>query len=165
MAQSRHLARQEPHVPGPRTARRAILVTVARWTCPNCARSFGRTRQGHECAPALTFDEYFSTGPSWERPIVDAVLAHLRGLGQPVEVEAVSVGIFCKGRRTYIEMRPMKDSVALSFALDRRIEHPRLSRKPAQTGSSWVHFVRLRTPEDVDDVVRAWITESHDLFA
>ena len=42
-----------------------------RWTCPECGRQFGRTNQAHECAPALSIEEYFSTGPEWERPIFE----------------------------------------------------------------------------------------------
>ncbi|HEX6568262.1 MAG TPA: hypothetical protein VF015_03825, partial [Acidimicrobiales bacterium] len=47
------------------------------WTCPECRRRFGRRNQSHECAPAMTLDEYFSTGPERERPIFEAVMAHL----------------------------------------------------------------------------------------
>ena len=41
----------------------------------------------------MTLEEYFSTGPERERPIFEAVKAHLDTNG-PVHVEPVSVGIF-----------------------------------------------------------------------
>lgn len=47
------------------------------WTCPSCERSFGRRNQSHECAPALTVEEYFATGPEFERPIFEVVREHL----------------------------------------------------------------------------------------
>ncbi len=65
------------------------------WTCPKCQRQFARNRQGHECAPAMTVQEYFSTGPTFERPVFDAVMGHLRTLGEPF-IEPVSVGVFVK---------------------------------------------------------------------
>ena len=58
---------------------------VALWTCPSCHRRFGRAGQAHECAPAVTLDEYFSTGPERERPIFEAVMRRLDPLG-PVHV-------------------------------------------------------------------------------
>ncbi|MGZ6979417.1 MAG: DUF5655 domain-containing protein, partial [Acidimicrobiia bacterium] len=70
------------------------------WTCPSCHRQFGRRNQSHECAPAITLEEYFSTGPARERPIFEAVIAHLETVG-PVHVEPVSVGIFIKRSRTF----------------------------------------------------------------
>lgn len=85
------------------------------WTCPSCSRSFRRNRQTHECAPALGVEEYFSTGPDWERPIFEAVLSHLESLG-PMTKEPVSVGIFIKSNGSFVELRPTElfDSSARS---------------------------------------------------
>ncbi|MCA1734941.1 MAG: DUF5655 domain-containing protein [Actinobacteria bacterium] len=108
------------------------------WICPSCSRSFRRSRQSHECAPALELEEYFSTGPEWERPIFEAVLAHLESLG-PMRVEPVSVGIFIKSNGSFVELRPMAKWVALSFPLSRRLSHSRISRKPIDSvGRSFI---------------------------
>jgi hypothetical protein len=133
---------------------------VASWICPSCSRRFGRNGQSHECAPALSLDEYFSTGPERERPIFDAVMAHLVTLGE-VHVEPVSVGIFIKKSGSFIELRPMQRWVALSFNLPRRVQHPKIARKPITAGGRTYHVVNLRGPEDVDDDVRAWLTEAY----
>jgi hypothetical protein len=130
------------------------------WTCPSCHRRFGRTRQGHECAPAMTLEEYFETGPEHERPICEAVLAFVESLG-PVHVEPVSVGIFLKRATTFAQLRPMTKWVALSFVLPRKLDHPRLARKVYSSQSSHYHVVNLRSPADVDDEVRTWLTEAY----
>ena len=93
------------------------------WTCPDCRRRFGRRHQSHDCAPALSLEEYFSTGPAHERPIFEVVRAHVETLG-PCEVEAVSVGIFFKRSRSFAQLRPMQRWVALSFSLPRVVRHP-----------------------------------------
>lgn len=108
----------------------------------------------------MTLDEYFSTGPGWERPIYEAVIAHLGTLG-PVHVEPVSVGIFVKKTGSFLELRPMSRWVALSFMLPRTVRHVRIARKPIRVGARTYHVVNLRGPEDVDDEVRAWLTESY----
>jgi hypothetical protein len=130
------------------------------WTCPHCHRRFRRRGQRHECARALSLEEYFATGPERERPIFEAVMAHLMTLG-PVHVEPVSVGIFIKKSGSFIELRPMARWVALSFSLPRRVTDPRIARKPVPYGGLTYHVVNLRGPEDVDDDVRAWLTESY----
>ena len=43
----------------------------------------------------MTLEDYFATGPAFERPVFDAVMAHLDTIG-PVHVEPLSVGIFLK---------------------------------------------------------------------
>lgn len=137
---------------------------MALWTCPECGRRFGRAGQGHECAPALSLDEYFSTGPERERPIFDAVWAHLSTLssdeGDDVYVEPVSVGIFFKGTSVFAQLRPMTRWVALGFNLHRRLDSDRLSRKVVAHGRRFYHVVNLVGPDDVDDTIRDWLTEA-----
>lgn len=133
------------------------------WICPECGRLFARRGQSHECAPAMTLDEYFSTGPERERPIFEAVIAHLEGLG-PMHVEPVSVGIFIKSSGTFVELRPMIRWVALWFPMPRRIESRRIARKPVPSGRRIWHTVNLTAAEDVDDEVRGWLTEAYAEF-
>ncbi len=129
------------------------------WTCEACGREFGK-RQSHVCAPALSVDAYFAARPPVERAIFERVREHLTSLG-PVIVEPVGVGVLFKGRRTFVELRPKTKWVDLSFGLDRRVEHERVTRTTRTNTSRTYHGVRLRGPEDVDDAVRGWLTESY----
>jgi hypothetical protein len=113
----------------------------------------------HECAPAMPLEEYLATGPPFERPIVDAVLAHVESLG-PVHVEPVSVGIFLKRAQTFAELRPMVRWERLWLRLGRRIESDRIARQ-VRVGTRGYFAVNLRTPDDVDDDVLAWLTEAY----
>jgi hypothetical protein len=131
------------------------------WLCPTCGRQFARVRQGHECAPAMTLDEYFSTGPPHERPVFDAVMAHVTTLG-PVHVEPVSVGIFLKRAGSFLELRPMERWVALWFTLPRRAQHPRIVRKvTSYAAGRYVHVANVRSPDDLDDALRDLLTEAY----
>ena len=130
------------------------------WTCPECGRQFRRTRQSHECAPAMTLDEYFATGPPHERPVFEAVMAHLATLG-PVHVEPVSVGIFIKRDGSFMELRPMERWVAMSFPLRRRAQHRTIVRKVMQWHGRYYHIANVRQPEDLDDALLDLITESY----
>ena len=108
----------------------------------------------------MSLDEYFSTGPAPERPIFEAVMAHLDAVG-PVHVEPVSVGIFLKRGRGFAELRPKRDWVALSFSLRRSVHHRLISRKVIPYGGRYFHVVNLRGPEDLDDDIRSWLTEAY----
>ena len=131
------------------------------WVCPDCRRQFARKGQGHECAPAMSIEEYFSTGPPFERPIFDAVMAGLDGIG-PIHVEPVSVGIFLKRARRFCELRPMTKWVAASFALERTLTSGRLSRKVYDGGRYKWHVVNVRTADEVDDELVGWLAEAYD---
>ena len=112
----------------------------------------------------MTIDQYFSTGPPHERPIVDAVLAHVETLG-PLHVEPLSVGIFLKNPRKFAELRPMQRWVALSFSLQRRAAHRTITRKVVPYGNRYYHTANLTTPEDVDDALRDLLTEAYTTAA
>jgi hypothetical protein len=133
---------------------------VSGWICPECGRRFGRVRQSHECAPALSLEEYFATGPPFERPIFEAVMAHLGTLG-PVHVEPVSVGIFLKRSATFAELRPMRRWVALSFTLRRPVAHRTIRRAVQPAGGRYFHVANLAGVADFDDQLAGWLTEAY----
>jgi hypothetical protein len=132
------------------------------WTCPECGRLFERARQSHECAPGLSIEEYFSTGPAHERPVFDAVMAALAPVG-PVHADVVSVGIFLKNPRKFAELRPMQRWVAVSFALDRRAAHRTITRKVVDYGGRYWHVANVAGPDDVDSDLVSLLSEAYDL--
>ena len=128
--------------------------------CPKCGRLFGRARQSHDCAPGLTLDEYFATGPAHERPVFDAVMRHLETLG-PVHTDIVSVGIFLKNPRKFAELRPMQQWVAMSFSLRRRAQHQTINRKVVEYGSRHWHVARIARADELDDALCDLLTEAY----
>ena len=130
------------------------------WKCPDCARQFGRTNQGHECAPAMDLDEYFETGPSFERPIFERIRDHLQTLDPDIWFEPVSVGVFFKRRSTFLSLRTKTKWIAVSFSLDRKLEHARLSRKVQAHGRRFHHVVNVKDASEIDDVLLNWLTEA-----
>jgi hypothetical protein len=134
---------------------------VARWTCPRCDREFARAGQSHTCFPGGSVDESFAGRPAPMRAAYDALLAHVKSLG-PVHEDAVSVGVFLKRERKLAEVRPKTKWVVLTLYLDRAIDDPRISRTMRVSSVCTVNEVKLRTPEDVDDQLRAWLEEAYD---
>ena len=108
----------------------------------------------------MPLDAYFETGPDHERPIFEAVIRHLDTVG-PVHVEPVSVGIFLKKVQTFAELRPRDRWVALSFSLNRRVEHERIIRKVVQWHGRYWHVANLRSPEDFDVRLKDWLSEAY----
>lgn len=137
---------------------------VVGWTCRECGRLFGRAGQAHDCAPGLTLEEYFCTGPAHERAVFDAVVQHLASVG-PVHIDTVAVGIFLKNPQKFAELRPMQRWVAVSFSLRRRARHRTITRKVIEYGARFWHVANVATPDDLDVALRDLLTEAyHDAF-
>ncbi|MGE0599526.1 MAG: DUF5655 domain-containing protein [Dehalococcoidia bacterium] len=133
------------------------------WTCDACGREFGK-RQSHVCAPAISVDAYYAGRPPIEREIFEVVRAHLQDLG-PLIVEPVGIGILFKLKRTFAELRPRTKWVALGFGLNRQLAHQRITRTAKMGPSRGWYGTNLRRPEDFDEQVRAWLTESYLEYA
>ena len=111
----------------------------------------------------MSVEEYFSTGPPFERPIFDAVMAGLDDRVGPIHIEPVSVGIFLKRARGFCELRPKTKWVAVSFGLPRTLHSGRLSRKVVDGGASKWHCVNVRSADEVDDELLDWLAEAYQL--
>jgi hypothetical protein len=133
---------------------------MARWTCPSCEREFGRTRQAHTCLPAGTVDETFAGRPAYQRAAYDAIIGHLEGIG-PVHVDAVHVGVFLKRSQKFAEVRPMARSLSLELVLAHVVEDRRVARTIRIAADRVNHTIKLKTVADVDDQVRAWLSEAY----
>jgi len=134
---------------------------VSRWTCPACEREFARPHQSHLCVPGCSLDQCFAGKPPVQRPIYDALLAHLETLG-PIHADAVQVGVFLKSERKLAEVRPKARCLLLALVLPRAIEEPRIARRIRISADRIVHVIKLTTLDNVDDQLRAWLTEAYD---
>lgn len=108
----------------------------------------------------MGIDEYFSTGPSFERPIFESVLGHFHGLDPDIWFELLSVGVFFKRRTSFVQLRTMTKWVALAFNLERKLDHGRLARKVIEHGGRYYHIVNIRGVDEIDDQIRDWLTEA-----
>lgn len=112
----------------------------------------------------MSVEEYFSTGPTHERPVFEAVMAALDAAPEvgPVHVEPVSVGIFLKRSRMFAELRPMTRWVAVNFLLPRTVRSARIARKVMEAGALRYHVVNVRTADEVDDELVEWLVEAYE---
>ncbi len=133
---------------------------MGEWICPDCGRLFGRAGQSHDCAPGLSLEEYFATGPPHERPIFDAVMSHIATLGT-VHADIVSVGVFLKNPRKFAELRPKDRWVAISFSLRRRAQHPTITRKVVEYGARFWHVANVREPGEIDGALLDLLAEAY----
>lgn len=134
---------------------------MTRWTCPRCDREFARAHQAHVCVPGGSVAAAFAGYPAGHLEVYAAIVGHLHELG-PVHEDAVSVGVFLKAADKLAEVRPKRRWVSLELVLPRTIADPRVTRTIRISADHVVHVIRLVTPADVGDHVRAWLTEAYD---
>jgi hypothetical protein len=110
--------------------------------------------------PGGTVDESFAGRPRVQRDIYEELLAHLGRQG-PVHVDAVRVGVFLASDRKLAEVRPQARALSLALFLPGSVEHARIARRIRVSADRTVHVIKLYTLADVDDDLRAWLTEAY----
>jgi hypothetical protein len=138
-----------------------VTSQPARWRCPECGREFGRRNQAHRCAPPRSLEGWLAARKPEDRATAEAVLDHLRRLG-PVLVDAVEVGLLVKRARTFVELRPRRRGLRLGFLLSRPLEDTRVAQSLRLSAHRWAHQVDLTSAAEVDEQLRAWLTEAYD---
>jgi hypothetical protein len=134
---------------------------MTRWICPQCEREFDKARQGHVCVPGGTVDETFAGRPDYQRAAYDAIIGLLAPLG-PIHEDAVKVGVFLKRDRKLAEIRPMARALSVELYLSRPVDDERVTRHYEIGRGRFVNVIRLTAAGQVDEHLRAWLTEAFD---
>ncbi|MGH3712062.1 MAG: DUF5655 domain-containing protein [Micromonosporaceae bacterium] len=134
---------------------------MTRWICPRCDREFGRANQSHVCVPGCTVDDCFAGRPAYQREIYDRLVAYVATLG-PYHADVVSIGVFLKHQRTFVEVRPKARALSLELVLPDRRDDPRFARVLPVSAGRLVHTVKLTSLDEYDDQLREWLTEAYD---
>lgn len=96
----------------------------------------------------MSLADYLETAPDYERPISEALVAHLATMEDAV-VEPVSIGLLAKRRSTFAELRTKTRWVALRIKLPRVVEDPAPDLKVQPWSGSHHHTWNLRTVDDL----------------
>jgi hypothetical protein len=80
-----------------------------------------------------------------------------------VQVIPQKTRLTCVARVRFAGLQPRKDGFLASFALHRWLDSPRII-KTEDYGPRWrFHFVSVRGEADLDDELKAWLQESHNI--
>jgi hypothetical protein len=131
------------------------------WQCPKCGARLVSRNLWHSCG-RFTLEALFS-GAAPE--VIDAArryVALLESLGD-VQVLPQKTRLVAVARVRFAGLYPRKGHFLASFALHRWLADRRIV-KTVDYGSRWRgHYVRIASARDLDNELRAWLQESHDI--
>jgi Domain of unknown function (DUF5655) len=131
------------------------------WTCPSCDRPFA-TRRAHVCEPGLPVAYWLAERADGQREAAAAVIELARGIAG-ITVEAVSIGLLIKRRRSIVELRPKTKWLQLSVIARRPLPDSARARvaRVVQWGKDMTaYFVRLTAAAEIDRAMRSWLREA-----
>jgi hypothetical protein len=131
------------------------------WHCPKCGARLVSRNLWHSCG-LFTLEALFSGSTSGNLAAARKYVALLESLGD-VQVLPQKTRLVAVARVRFAGLYPRKNDFLAAFALHRWLASPRIV-KTADYGPRWRgHFVRIASAADLDDELRAWLQESHDV--
>jgi hypothetical protein len=131
------------------------------WICPACGARLVTRNLSHSCG-SWSLETLFAASTPSALALARDYVAMLRSLGD-VQVIPQKTRLVAVARVRFAGLTPRKDGFLANFALHRWVSSPRIV-KTEDYGPRWrFHHLRVRSTADLDDELRAWLQESHDL--
>ncbi|HEY9376044.1 MAG TPA: hypothetical protein VIQ02_02985 [Jiangellaceae bacterium] len=131
------------------------------WICPRCGARLVSRNLWHSCG-TFTLDDLFAKSEPAVLGLARTYVAMLQSLGD-VQVIPQKTRLVCVARVRFAGLEPRQAGFLANFALHRWLDSPRVV-KTADYGPRWrAHYVLVRDVSDLNDELRAWLQESHDI--
>jgi len=80
-----------------------------------------------------------------------------------VRINSVKGAILFRAKSTFLAVKPKKSFLDIEFVLDEKIEGFPIHKSIRATKTKWAHFMRLESPEEVDEQLLSWIRKAYDI--
>lgn len=130
------------------------------WTCPKCGRRFVGRNMWHACGD-YSVEGFLKGKGDRARELFDGFERLIAACG-PYEVAPAKTRVAFMARVRFAGVNAISDrGMTIAFGLPRPLRHPRI-RKVEDYGSGWLgHWVRISSPEELDDELLGWLRESY----
>ena len=131
------------------------------WICPKCGARPITRNLWHSCG-RFRLDALFARSTPEVLAAARKYVALLESLGD-VQVLPQRIRLVAVARVRFAGLYPRKDHFLVSFALHRWLASARIV-KTVDYGPRWRgHYVRITSAANLDDELRDWLQESHDI--
>lgn len=131
------------------------------WICPRCGARLVSRNLWHSCG-AHTLEDLFAGAAPGVLEVARSFVEMLDALGD-VQIISQKTRLVCVARVRFAGLEPRKTGFLVNFALHRWLDSPRIV-KTEDYGLRWRrHVVRVQSEVHLDDELRAWLQESHDV--
>lgn len=131
------------------------------WTCPKCGRVFKRTGQQHSCQ-RVSLDRHFA-GKEKARELFEFLVVRIEAEVGKCKVVSIPCCIHLFGTYDFLAALPKKDRLEIRFALDRKIESPRLKVCVPMSAKVYKNCFDVSRKEEIDEEFLGWLAQSYYL--
>jgi hypothetical protein len=131
------------------------------WTCNKCGRIFAKISQPHSCQ-IIPLSDHFQN-KSQTKVLFDHLLQRINAEIGKSKVISLPCCVHLYGKYDYLAALPKKDKLEIRFALDHKIENPRLKTCVQMSAKIFKNCFDINKIEQIDQELIQWIKQSYNL--
>jgi len=131
------------------------------WTCPKCGRIFKKTSQPHSCNK-IPLEKHF-VGKEKAKELFTYLVEQINDNVGKCKIISIPCCVHLFGKYDFLAALPKKDKLEVRFALDRKINSPRLKTCVPMSAKVFKNCFDIGKKEEIDDEFVGWLKQSYHL--
>jgi predicted transport protein len=131
------------------------------WICSTCGRQFRNTNQDHSCL-ITDLESHFVNKQQNVIDTFEKIKNEVMQL-EGVQINSVKNAILFQTKSNFLAVKPKKTHLDIEFVLDEKVDEFPIYKTFQATKSKYAHFVRLESPEEVDEQLILWLRKAYKI--
>ena len=131
------------------------------WTCPKCGRIFKKAKQPHSCKK-VPLEKHFE-GKEKARELFDHLVKQINKSVGKCKIISIPCCVHLFGKYDFLAALPKKDKLEIRFALDRKLNSPRLKQSVPMSSKVFKNCFDISSKEELDKEFIDWLKRSYYL--
>jgi hypothetical protein len=131
------------------------------WTCSKCGRVFKKANQPHSCKK-VPLEKHFK-GKKHAKELFEYLLKQINSEVGKCKIISIPCCVHLFGKYDFLAALPKKDKLEIRFALDRKIDSPRLKQCVPMSSKVYKNCFDISTKEELNKEFINWIRKSYHL--
>jgi hypothetical protein len=131
------------------------------WTCPKCGRIFTKAGQPHSCKK-IPLEKHFENKEK-AKELFDFLVEQInRKIGE-CKIISIPCCVHLFGKYDFLAALPKKDRLEIRFALDRKLDSPRLKQSVPMSAKIFKNCINLGSVKEINEELIKWLSEAYHL--
>jgi hypothetical protein len=131
------------------------------WTCPECGRIFEKEKQPHSCKN-VPLEKHFRNKDK-AKELFDYLVERVNMEIGKCKIISIPCCVHLFGKYDFLAVLPKKDRLEIRFALDRKLDSPRLKQCVPMSTKVIKNCIDITVIEEINDEVVQWLGEAYHL--
>ncbi|MBU0975440.1 MAG: DUF5655 domain-containing protein [Patescibacteria group bacterium] len=129
------------------------------WICQKCERIFQKAKQPHSCKK-VSLESHF-TGKEKSKDLFDFLFKQIEKNIGKCKIISMPCCVHLFGKYDFLAALPKKDKLEIRFALDRKLDSPRLKICVPMSSKVFKNCFEVQSRSEIDKEFLGWIRESY----